>query len=118
MQIIQVAQGSGEWLTLRRSKITATDCAAILGKSKYKSPHMVWLDKRGKSKPFDNEAMKRGRDLEPEARDYFNKKLGLNCTPVVALSDENPWQMASLEGLGPPTLLITNQVHYFLLRRP
>jgi putative phage-type endonuclease len=101
MRIIQVNQGSPGWLALRRSKITATDCAAILGKSKYKSPHMVWLDKMGKSKPFDNDAMKRGRDLEPEAREYFNQKLNLICVPVVALSDEYPWQMASLDGWDP-----------------
>jgi putative phage-type endonuclease len=98
MKILDVVQGSDEWLALRRSKITATDCGAILGKSKYKSPHMVWLDKMGKSKPFDNDAMKRGRELEPEAREYFNRKFGFNCVPVVALSDENPWQMASLDG--------------------
>lgn len=98
MKIIDCIQGSAEWLALRRSKITATDCAAILGKSKYKSPHMVWLDKMGKSKAFDNEAMKRGRELEPEARAYYNQKLGRNYQPAVVLSDENPWQMASLDG--------------------
>ena len=98
MKIVTIEQGSTDWLALRRSKITATDCAAILGKSKYKSPHMVWMDKMGKSKTFDNEAMQRGRQLEPEARAYFNQKLGFNCQPIVALSDENPWQMASLDG--------------------
>jgi len=98
MQIIDIQQGSPAWLELRRSKITATDCAAIMGKSKYKSPHMVWLDKMGKSVPFDNDAMKRGRELEPEARAYFNRKFGYSCVPVVALSDANPWQMASLDG--------------------
>lgn len=98
MKILDIAQGTKEWLELRRTKITATDCAAILGKSRYKSPHMVWREKMGKSVNVDNEAMKRGRDLEPEAREYFNKKFELNCVPVVALSDENPWQMASLDG--------------------
>lgn len=101
MKIIQVEQGSEEWLALRRSKITATDCAAILGKSKYKSRHMVWLDKMGKSKTFENEAMKRGKELEPEARAFFNRKFGYNCEPLVALSDENPWQMASFDGWDP-----------------
>ncbi len=98
MRIIEIAQGSEEWLALRRSKITATDCAAILGKSKYKSPYMVWLDKMGKSKQVDNEAMERGRRLEPEAREYFSKKLGMKFEPAVVISDENPWQMASLDG--------------------
>ncbi len=106
MKIVDVQQGSEEWLALRRSKITATDCAAIMGRSKYKSPHMVWLDKMGKSKVFENDAMKRGKELEPEARAYFNHRFELFCEPVVAISDKHPWQMASLDGWDPEKKVI------------
>jgi putative phage-type endonuclease len=98
MKIIEVEQGSESWLALRRSKITATDCAAIMGKSRYKSPHMVWLDKMGQIDRVDSAAMKRGRELEPEALAFFNQKYGCNCKPTVALSDKYPWQMASFDG--------------------
>jgi hypothetical protein len=45
--------------------------------------------------------MRRGRELEPVARERYNKTWKLNCQPCVALSDENPWQMASLDGWDP-----------------
>lgn len=52
------------WLAERRTVITGTDVAAIMGLSKWSSPIQVWLDKQGKSETQENEAMKWGRRLE------------------------------------------------------
>ena len=98
MRILQLDQRSTEWLELRRSKIGASDCAAILGKSRYKSPRMLWKEKvEGVSSPV-NPAMQKGIDLEPEARAYFEAKFGAQFPSLVALHDEHDWMMASLDG--------------------
>lgn len=93
-----VQQGTEEWIELRRNKITATDCAAILEKSRYKSPRMVWMDKMGRLEVYENEAMKKGKELESEARIFFNEKFKCDFRPIIAVSDDRPWQMASLDG--------------------
>ena len=100
MKIVDVEQGSQEWLNLRRAKITATDCPAIMEVSEYKSPRMVWLDKMGDS-PLDDPtpAMERGRNLEPFARSHFNETNGMNFVPVVGISSTEKWQMASFDGV-------------------
>lgn len=54
-----------EWLEKRRSYITGTDAACLLGISKWGSPMSVWLDKRGEAEPkAENEAMEWGKRLE------------------------------------------------------
>lgn len=98
MKIIDVSQGSKEWLDMRREKITATDCAAILGKSRYRSPRMVWMSKMSDVKNYVNAAMERGKRLEPIARSYFESKYETGFFPYVVVSEERPWQMASLDG--------------------
>ena len=98
MRIVHLDQRSSEWLELRRSKIGASDCAAILGKSRYKSPRMLWKQKmEGTSTPM-NPAMQKGIDLEPEARLYFEQKFGASFPSSVALHDEYSWMMASFDG--------------------
>jgi putative phage-type endonuclease len=54
-----------EWLEKRRSYITGTDAACLLGISKWGSQLSVWLDKRGEAEPVkENEAMSWGKRLE------------------------------------------------------
>jgi putative phage-type endonuclease len=99
MKILNLMQGSPEWMEIRQEKITATDCAPILGKSRYKSARMVWMDKIGGSKkPFKNAAMERGILLEPIARRYFEEKFDAPFSPCVGISSDREWQMASLDG--------------------
>ena len=90
-------QGTPEWLALRKTKITATDAAVILGANPWKTRMELYLEKISKDvKPlYINEAMQRGIDLEPIARELFNLKTGWNMQPEVMLND---WAMASLDG--------------------
>lgn len=98
MKIIDISQGSQEWLDLRNSKITATDCAPIMGVSEYQSARMRWLDKVNPQPKVENDAMRRGKELEPIARDYFSKKYKADFIAPVVLNEDRPWQMASLDG--------------------
>lgn len=93
-------QGSEEWLSIRRTKITSSDAAAIMGVSKWSTAYETWLSKLGFGKEvLDNPAMKRGRDLEPIARELFIKETGILVVPKVVFSKEYDFMMCSCDGL-------------------
>ena len=96
-EFVDVEQGSAEWLALRRTKITATDAAAILGVSPWKTPLQLYNEKISDGLPTPvNERMQRGIDLEPIARHLFEIKTGIEVLPRVVVKD---WAMASLDGI-------------------
>ena len=93
----EYVQGSVEWHALRKTKITATDAAVIMGVNHWKTIHQLYDEKLSNDPPKPpNAAMKRGIDLEPVARDLFNTKTRLIMTPQVIIKD---WMMASLDGM-------------------
>jgi putative phage-type endonuclease len=67
-----------EWLKERRKYLTASDVAAVLGLSKYKTPEQVWLEKTGKvtDEIEDNDFMRDGRDLEPMVAARYQEETG------------------------------------------
>lgn len=102
MKICSIQQGSEEWKELRQSKISATDIPVILGSSPFKTQLELWEQKLGLREPDEfNEKMKRGSLLEEPARQLAIKIIGKEFTPSVVVSEENPWLMASLDGLSP-----------------
>ena len=99
MKIIELEQRSQQWLDLRRSKIGASDCAAVMRDSRYKTPRKLWREKiLGEEGCKINPAMQKGIDLEDEARAVFSRKLSFDFQPLVALHDLDDWIMASLDG--------------------
>lgn len=102
-----IKQGSIEWHELRDKSITATDIAVITGVSDYKSPYMLWAEKLGiRDKEPENEAMRRGKDLEPEALAKYCELTGKTMHPAVALHSNYPWAMASLDAISQDHLSI------------
>lgn len=96
----QAIQGSDEWLAWRRTKITSTDAASLMGVNPYKREIEVWQEKTGTAnKRLDTKAMARGRELEAPARHIFIKESMINMTSKVIESDEFPWMAASLDGI-------------------
>jgi len=93
----ELEQGSEIWLNLRKTKITSTDAAVIMGVSPWKTKLQLYHDKTSNALPSPaNERMKRGLELEPIARDLFALKTGLMMRPCVMIRDD--WAMASLDG--------------------
>lgn len=89
-------QGSQEWLDLRRTKIGASDAAAIMGRSPYKTAFDVWEEKvLGKKLPVTN-AMREGLERESEARAAFESLMNVAVIPTVIVEE---YQMASLDGI-------------------
>jgi putative phage-type endonuclease len=100
MKIIDLEQGSKEWLAWRKTVITATDCPAILGSSPWCTAYKCWQRKLGLvEEQKTTKAMERGKKLEPIIRDRFIKRYGINMTPHVVESSEYEFLGASLDGL-------------------
>ncbi len=95
-----IVQGSEEWLKIRKEKIGASDSAAIMGVSPWTTRENLLEEKTSDALfSYENEYMKRGKDLEELARELFNIKTGILMTPCVVFSQEYPWMMASLDGI-------------------
>lgn len=93
----ELIQGTPQWLALRKTKITATDSAVIMGKNPWKSVQQLYDEKMSDEPPSPpNAAMQRGIELEPIARDLYEIKTGWNVQPKVVIKD---WAMASLDGI-------------------
>jgi putative phage-type endonuclease len=100
MKVIELEQGSQEWLAWRKTVITATDCPAIMGTSPWTTEYKVWQRKLGLvEEQKSNDAMERGKILEPIIRKRFIKNFGLNMTPVVVESSDYSFLGASLDGI-------------------
>ena len=66
--IVNLVQGSEQWLAHRRGLRNASESAAVLGISPWCTPYQLWLLKTGRAEPNVNVAMRRGTALEPAAR--------------------------------------------------
>jgi putative phage-type endonuclease len=100
MKIIELEQGSQEWLSWRKTVITATDCPAIRGTSPWSTAYKAWQRKLGLiEEQKSNDAMERGKGLEPIIRERFIKNFGMNMAPAVVESSEYEFLGASLDGL-------------------
>lgn len=99
MKILNLTQGSTEWLNFRLSHITATDSGTISGMNQYQTKHQLWEEKMGIRAPkIPNVFMTRGSILEPEARKVFENKYNCTACDVVVQSEDYEFAMASLDG--------------------
>lgn len=91
-----------EWLRWRRTGVSGSDAAAILGLDRYKSPFDVYADKLGlKQEQPDNEAMRQGRDLENYVVLRFMEATGKKVRRKNAILQhpEHPWMIANVDRL-------------------
>lgn len=102
MKIIELQQGTAEWLNWRRTVITATEASIILGNNPYETPYNCWQRKMGLiGEKKSNDAMERGKRLEPEARAQFKERYHITMEPAVVESTEFNFLGASLDGIDP-----------------
>lgn len=93
-------QGTEQWLELRRHSIGASDAAATLGISPWKTPHALWSEKLGLTEGVASSyAMQRGIALEPEAIAMYEKVVGEQFLPAVIFHPKHHFIMASLDGM-------------------
>ena len=95
-RIVQLTQGSPEWLEYRRSRRNASETAAVMGLSPWSTPYQLWLEKTGRASAKVTHAMQRGTELEPSARAAYEERSGLVMQPLVI---EDGAYSASLDGM-------------------
>lgn len=107
MKFLSFQQGSQDWLEYRKTKVTATDCAIIMGIDEYVTPYERWQQKVGiVPEQYVTAAMQRGHDLEDKARDAYTQFTGEPMAPACIESMEWPFLMASLDGINPDGTLV------------
>jgi len=94
--IVQLQQGSPEWLAYRLSRRNASESAAVLGLRPWTTPYQLWLLKTGRAESKVTQAMQRGTDLEPAARAAYEDQTGLIMQPLVLEAGQ---YSASLDGM-------------------
>lgn len=104
MNIVNVVQGSPEWLALRAKCFTASDASAMLGLSEHKARKVLLREKvTGLASEVDAATQKRfdaGHASEAAARPIVEARLGLELFPVTATLDLDGLQLsASFDGV-------------------
>lgn len=100
MNKIPQNQRSDQWLNWRRQRIGASEASAIMGTNSFKSIGQLFDEKLGLRSPDEeNEAMRRGNDLEDDARCSFELNTGYVMFPQVCVHPEYLWMIASMDGL-------------------
>lgn len=83
-----MVQGSPEWWAARLGKLTGSKAACIMGDLKTAGlasyvMDVAWERVHGeRDEGYRNAAMERGKELEPEAREWLAFDRGLHVTPV------------------------------------
>ena len=119
MKIINLEQGTQDWLNWRAGKafidadgavnpaiidggvrITATAASVIAGTNPFTKPYELWAQMLGYSKSeISNYVMQRGHDMEPIARAAYEAMAGEAFAPACIQSDELEYVAASLDGV-------------------
>ncbi len=98
--IVDLQQGTAEWLEWRSNGIGASDAPAIMGENPWKSSAHLLSEKLGIAEKFSgNAAMARGTALEPEARKQYEAISSVCVAPACLQSNKHNWQRASVDGL-------------------
>lgn len=96
-RILQVRQGSPEWLAERANRIGGSDANVLMDASPYLTPFQLWQIKLGKRPKPEGWAMGRGHLLEPIIMERYQAVSGHLVDPVVMVA-ANDWQITSLDG--------------------
>lgn len=99
MKIIDLEQGTQEWLDFRENRFSAsvTPCLFGVGNSSAVAEAFIRYG-GGTRKKTKSENFERGHKEEKETRDFINAKQGRNFQPLVCIYDEDERFIASLDG--------------------
>lgn len=90
------------WHFNRRLGIGGSDCAAILGISRFKTPHDIWLEKTGRAEPESqehNQAIHFGNVLEETVAQEYARREGVKVRrknqPII--NESMPWFRVNID---------------------
>lgn len=102
MKVIDLEQGTPEWLEWREGGIGASEAPTIIGKNPYQTPYDLFQVKAGfKSAPdlSRNPNVIRGNREEEGNRSRIEEKHGIVLLPLCIEHSSIPWLRASLDGI-------------------
>jgi putative phage-type endonuclease len=103
MKVIDLVQNTDEWLEWRKTGLTASDAAVLLGTSPYKTPYQLWQEKTGRVIPPDlsnNPFVQWGNAKEPSARIAAEEHFDEIYLPALCAEDSsNPILKASFDAV-------------------
>lgn len=97
MKIVNLEQGSAEWLDFRKDKVGASDIGVLMTGSAKEICDLYW-EKKGQEK-YVTSAMRRGSDMESEARSWFERQHDVKFERPVGVHDSHEWLSSSFDGL-------------------
>ena len=97
--VIDLEQGTEEWLDWRHSGIGASEASTVMGDNRFQSASELLYQKKNKINTESNEKMRLGTSLEPEARDLYIAETGMLVEPLCLQSKEYSWLIASMDGI-------------------
>ena len=97
--VLDLEQGSQEWLEWRHSGIGASDASTVMGDNRFQSPSELLYEKKNKINTEPDEKMKLGTALESDARDLYIEEKGHLVEPLCLQSKKYSWLIASLDGI-------------------
>ncbi len=98
--LVDLEQGTQDWLAWRRGGIGASDAPAIMGENPWKSASTLAREKvHRRGSDFTNAAMAEGNRLEPVARALYVKRHGVSVAPACLQSHAHDWMKASVDGI-------------------
>lgn len=98
MKIVDLEQGSTEWLYWRKKGIGASESPIILGLSPYTTQLELYREKKGITRSEGNWATARGHLMEPTARLAYENHTGIRVRPITVEHDDISYLRASLDG--------------------
>jgi putative phage-type endonuclease len=104
LKVVTIKQGGKDWHQWRGKGIGASDAPAIMGESPWTSRFQLWGEKCGvlERPPFNawqQAAVDKGVKLEPEARAWYEKRLGKKCPAIAGEHDTHSFIRASFDGM-------------------
>lgn len=98
---VELEQDTDQWLDWRMSGITATDASIIMGDNPYEDIDTLFSVKAGlaASQFKMNDAIQRGKDLEPLVRAKVNNHFQENFQPACVQNIKYDFMLASLDGI-------------------
>ena len=97
--IVDLRQGTQQWLEWRRNGLGASDAPVIMKQNRWKGTEQLLHDKLHGDSGYQNHAMIRGHQLEPEARQRYRELVGRRVKPACLQSTRYQWLRASVDGL-------------------
>lgn len=99
MKIFNVEQRSPEWDIVRAGRITGTKLKGLMGRTREEWENLLVAERLSMT-GIEESDLARGQRLEPEAVEYFAKKMGVKVDQIgFTTADENKYIASSPDGL-------------------